>query len=583
MTHQYRIIIYWWLVSLPVRCALAYGQETFLTSWSFLRPKTYEYLELPKILNIDLHYLFVTVDTNITMMRSYRRNTVIHLVLLVTLQLGDVAFQLVTAAAEVGVLKELHEQFEKSIQVLLGTDTRLIRVDATTHTANKQTEFCPSALPIAMNAILNYANPDSTKPLYDATSKYDTKKLEIMVLASAMEICTICITNNPKNRNIFSDGQNLQQSHTIHSSVVAMLRVPELTAKAGHLIWIGTYANAKNHFQFVAADAIDALSAVILNVPYPIPTTERNGAAISVMWAAAALQNLAASYCDAEGTCAWEWFKHENHDEQHLEFEYVFELTEDSGNLMVDATLVRQAILANSALIHRLLQWSCHGPVSGAMSMENPFPGENALAIPEHESSMNVVPWAAMGALANVAIDNSAKTQLLDYYGDTMPCFCYMSISPDWLEAAKGYYAIQNLRHDKDPCWFDVHEKGEDAEHEHVLCVDRRFTDISGASCYDYSDPSTLNEEDCATPDIANESFLADAACCLCSGGDHYPKSSPINIHEPDEEAIRALNEAQEERAEVSEHEEDLPYDGEEDSEALDNDNAESDEEEPDL
>jgi hypothetical protein len=475
-----------------------------------------------------------------------------------------------SSSSELGVLQELHEQLEKSIQILLGTDTRLVRVDATKHTANEQTLFCPSALPIAMNAILNYANPDVTKPIYDTTSKYNTKDMEIKVLASAMEVCTLCITNNPTNRHIFSEGQNIEQSYNIHTSIVALLRIPALAAKASHLIWIATYTNAKNHFQFIAADAIHALSTVILNIPYPILTdtttttstsATTSGSALSVMWAAAALQNLAASYCDnPDGTCGWEWFKHEHNDEERVEFEYVFELTEDSGNIVVDATEVRQAIASNTALIYRLLQWTCHGPVSGSMTMDNPFPGQNAMSIPEHESSMNIVPWAALGALSNVAIDLTVKEQLLEHYGDTMPCFCYMSQSPDWLEAVKGQYVLQHLRHDKDPCWFDIHDSGEGTEPEHVLCVDRVFTDIGGSTCTEYSDPTTLTEEDCLTPDIANDTLLASSTCCLCHGGDHYPRSSPINIHEADEEAIRAHQEAHEELAEVSEHEEDLPY-----------------------
>lgn len=525
-------------------------------------------------------------------MVKFSRRKHIHFVIFILLQANDVTFRFITNVAaaaaakpspEMGVLQQLHEQFEKSIQILLGTDTRLIRVDATKHTAHIQTEFCPSALPIAMNAILNYANPDPTKPIYDVTSNYPTKNMEIKVLASAMEVCTLCITNNPTNRNIFSDGQNIEQSYNIHTSIVSLLKIPELTAKAGHLIWIATYANAKNHFQFIAADAIQALSTVILSVPYPIPsdtvTTTTSGAALSVMWAAAALQNLAASYCDADGTCGWDWVKHEHNDEERNEFEYVFELTEDSGNIIVDATEVRQAIASNTALIYRLLQWSCHGPVSGSMTLDNPFPGRNAISIPEHESSMNIVPWAAMGALSNVAIDPTVKVQLLEHYGDTMPCFCYMSQSPDWLEAVKGQYVLQHLRHDKDPCWFDIYDGGEDAEPEHVLCVDRVFTDIGGNTCTDYSDPSTLTEEDCLTPDIANDTLLASSTCCLCHGGDHYPRSSPIHIHEPDEEAIRASDEAHhEEFAEVSEHEEDLPY--EEGEEFEEEEDGEYDEEE---
>ena len=517
------------------------------------------------------------------MVNSYRLINIIQLVLCIFLKINDGA--VAKQSSESGVLQELHDQFEKSIQILLGTDTRLIRVDATKHTALKQTEFCPSALPIAMNAILNYANPDPTRPIYDTTStksKDATRNLEIKVLASAMEVCTLCITNHPTNRHIFSEGQNIEQSYTIHASVVALLRIPELAAKAGHLIWIATYSNSKNHFHFIAADVIQALSTVVLSVPYPIPTdsSQPSGVALSVMWAAAALQNLAASYCDADGTCGWEWFKHEHNDEERNEFEYVFELTEDSGNIIVDATEVRQAIASNTALIYRLLQWSCHGPVSGSMTMDNPFPGRNAIAIPEHESSMNIVPWAALGALSNVAIDPTVKGQLLEHYGDTMPCFCYMSQSPDWLEAVKGQYVLQHLRHDKEPCWFDIHDKGEDAEPEHVLCVDRVFTDIGGNTCTDYSDPATLTEEDCATPDIADETLLASTTCCLCHGGDHYPRSSPIQIHEADEDAIRASHEAHEEFAEVSEHEEDFPYEDMEEGDEGEEEGDEYDEEE---
>jgi hypothetical protein len=473
-------------------------------------------------------------------------------------RLGVAAAPGAAAAAESddrhSILEALQVQLDDAIRTLLGDDERLVRWDVTDYTASMQTKLCPNILPMATNAILTHVHPETSSHLYelDITAQHQ----EIRILQAAMEVCILCITNHPMNRAVFAESQNLDHSYSIHDSVVTLLHVKEVAAKACHLIWIATYANAQNHAQFVRANVANALSTLILNAPHPFATEDDhnnsriNPSAVTIMWAAAALQNLAASYCDTpdDGCCYWEWQEERhyhdhadvaeegsdnNNNNNHETVEHVLELTADSGTMIVDATDVRLSM--SPSLLYRLLQWSCYGPVTGNMSTDNPFAGENARAtILEHEQSTNIVSWAATGALSNLVIDPVVRQRILHEYGDATPCFCYLSRSRDWLESAKGQGILHLLRPDSEPCYFDWHGTESDDEESHTLCVDRIFTDIGDVTCAGYTDAEALTETDCATPDRSDPTVLASTACCQCGGGDHYvgPQSHRWNLHE---------------------------------------------------
>jgi hypothetical protein len=486
-----------------------------------------------------------TFDVNTTM-PTLRYNNFFLLVIIQLLTLCLVTKTAVAKEEDVAVLKQLTTQLSEAAITLRGDDARFVRWDVTNHTATMQTTTCPIAFPMALNAVITYVNPMSSH-LYELD--YIQKQPEVDLLAAALEVCILCITNHPVNRATFSDQQHAEQSYTIHASIVTLLHVPELAAPAAHLVWIATYANANNHARFLHAKVIPALSTLILNAPGPDDDAQHSPAR-TIMWAAAALQNLAASYCtSSDGGCYWEWAHDEASNEPFLQ------LAPDSGELLVDGTEVRLAV--TPSLLLRLLQWSCHGPVTGHMSPDhNPFPGENAESTRlEHAQSRNIVPWAATGALANIALNTALGQHMAHDYGDVMPCFCYMAQSPDWLEAAKGQIMLHHLRPDAETCC--ILDVGEDEDEAHSLCVDQVFLDAEGNSCAEYTDAVT--EEDCQTPDASDASRLATAACCHCGGGDTYvgQQDYRASLHEPveewDEEASEVVEGEEEEEGEFEE------------------------------
>jgi len=354
------------------------------------------------------------------------------------------------------------EQLESLVNDIKGDDVRLMRWDATKYTHKRQSHGGCDHLPTALNTIIQ-SKDDKTQRL-------------------ACEYATFCITDNPKERAI------LAQTQGIHQAVTNLVssKDAQVSAMASHLIYIGSFANADNHQGFVKAGAVKALAAVC---------KQTKPLAVQAMYAAAALQNLAASYCDTEddGRCYWYWTEKKDH----------VVIEEDSLPLVSDGTRVRQEMLRDQDLVDILKKMACMGPVQGEMSSKNPFPGENA-HMGRDDASPNVLAWAATGALKNLALEPKAKVLL----ESTMPCFCRLSHSSDWLEENKGEGVLHHMRR-TDPCWF------ENDDHTGKLCIDKHFLDIEGYTCEDYDDAS---EEECEQVDKAGTK--AESACCACGGGD---------------------------------------------------------------
>ena len=417
-----------------------------------------------------------------------------------------------TATAEVYVNSKApkHLMFPTRLQELIddlrGDDHRLVRWDATKHTRKKQRGGSCDNLPRVVQILTDDHASEAHK-------------------AMACEFLTFCLTDNPRMRVIFEKTKT-KTKYLVYKAIVDLVKStenPHASAMAGHLIYSASFANKKNHQGFIKANAVQHLGAIVKDhvMAGRGSKNDRQTTKVQVMWAAAALQNLAASYCETEdnGRCFWKWNK-QNFEEPELK------IRSSSQPLLSDGQKARQEILNDEELLRALLHLVCQGPVKGRKSSQNPYPGHNAIARRD-DNSPNIVPWAATGVIKNVALESSREfLGLLDSY---MPCFCKMKrYSDDWLEENKASAVLEHTRR-KNPCWFEG--DGEDSEDDddesgtdvntvvyskkQLTCVDRYFVDQEGFDCSGYEEASP---KECSVSDAA-ETTTAKLACCPCGGG----------------------------------------------------------------
>eukprot|EP00536_Pseudo-nitzschia_multiseries_P018957 jgi/Psemu1/328948/estExt_fgenesh1_pg.C_34780001 len=401
------------------------------------------------------------------------------------------------------------EDLQRLIDDLRGDDHRLMRWDATRHTRKKQRrggscDELSNALGIVVAAAAPPPIPGDGDG--DGGTRTTTTNTTTTIVADeqhrvalACEFATFCITDNPKQRALLS------KTEGVHSAIVKLVASSSarLSSVASHLVYIASFSNAKNHQAFVEEGAIVALGGVLKS------DTSRP---IQAMWSAAAVQNLAASYCDTEddGRCYWRWNKQSSDRPQLV-------VRNSSLPIVSDGSTARRQILEDRELVRKLVAHTCRGPVSGKESEENPFPGGNAVA-GRDEDSPNIVPWAAAGALKNVALESSFG--FLAAIEPAMTCLCRMSYSRDWLEKNKARHVIDHTRRE-DPCWFG--KNGDDYKNPNAdMCVDRYFVDSDGRDCSEYEKPK---RDECATEDFTRTT-TAKEACCPCGGGYRDPPNS---------------------------------------------------------
>ena len=210
------------------------------------------------------------------------------------------------------------------------------------------------------------------------------------------------------------------------------------------------------------------------------------------MWAASALQNLAASYCETEdGTCYWEWTSKD----EHIQLD-------PSSPLTSDGTAARKAMLQMEDLVDLLIALACEGPLDEEEE-DVAMPGEFAVA-GVHDYNAEIITWAAMASLKNLALEPSSKESL----EHVIPCACFVKESADWLEESKSIGFIYHMRRHEDPCWM--------RDDEAALCIDSNFLDEGLHTCEDYED---TDEEECAASKDAFSGVAASEACCECGGG----------------------------------------------------------------
>lgn len=397
--------------------------------------------------------------------------------------------RLVGAAQQVNGDKDPWAQEELSliaelkflVAQLKGGDKRLLRHDAPEHTHGaRNKEGTCDKLHHSLSILVDE----------ESYASDDTKYL-------ICELATLCITDHPIYRNEFA---SVDKIHDNVINLVASMN-PKVSAKAAHLMYIATFGNSLNHQLFVSKGAIPALSAIVKNY---------QSAALQVMYALAALQNLAASYCEfnfhdeetkvpasSAESCSWGW---------RLNQEHIGMILEDEDVLISDGSVARQRISADTDLMAIVKELVCEGPVEGEPSEDNIFPGLNAISTGRDDRNLAIVPWAATGLLKNLALEPAAKSAV----EKSLDCLCYMAESPDWLESSKAQATLYHLRREKDPCWFD-------AENEDRLdCIDKNFLDDGYSTCEDFSNAIS---EDCDNRMDLFTGVTARQACCECGGG----------------------------------------------------------------
>jgi hypothetical protein len=243
-----------------------------------------------------------------------------------------------------------------------------------------------------------------------ASSKVSTKEKN-----KGIYIITTCVIEHPKNREeIGKYGESI-----ILQTLIDMLSVTVLdeddnnhqskidgSALAAEAIWILSFNNAHNHEYFLSNGAISALSSLIQYENEDLMVHLAN------MWAAAALQNLAASYCrTGSGHCWWEY-----NNDQGLHLHPESPLRDELGSIG------RQMILDQPGLVLYLKKITCRGP-----SFVHPWPSEAKVG--DTKITPQITTWAVTGVLKNLALHEKA----IEVIGDVRECLCDLLYSQDWL------------------------------------------------------------------------------------------------------------------------------------------------------
>lgn len=240
------------------------------------------------------------------------------------------------------------------------------------------------------------------------------------------KLVTLCSSENPERRSFIA---NFKLGDAL-KSIVNLLDQNEdsITAVVGDAVWILSFADPHSHKYFVE-HAVDKMAARLVERTKALPDlsdAEKPAAALAVMWMAAGLQNLAASYCDTEsGHCWWEYQFPE--DETTPDSEYGVYLHQESP-LEVDGKLAASKMAANDELVTTLQTLVCQDPMT--VDDEEFWASEATL---EKAASGTVDPkiitWAVTGLIKNLSMyEESYKITVA-----AKDCLCKLVLSEDWL------------------------------------------------------------------------------------------------------------------------------------------------------
>ena len=239
-----------------------------------------------------------------------------------------------------------------------------------------------------------------------------------------VQLLTLCSSEHPGFRQTigsFEEGVALK-------AIVSLLdeNQDSVTAVVGAAIWILSFANQFNHDYFTE-HAIGKMASILVERANALDqiTEEANksACALAVMWMAAGLQNLAASYCETDsGHCWWEYkFSDQESDNEHGIY-----LHEESP-LKVDASESAEAIVESVGgelvnVLHRLV---CAKPMTG----EDEDAWASEATIDGSAVDPRIITWAAAGLLKNLSIYEGSNTATIE----AKECLCALTQSEDWL------------------------------------------------------------------------------------------------------------------------------------------------------
>jgi hypothetical protein len=171
-------------------------------------------------------------------------------------------------------------------------------------------------------------------------------------------------------------------------------------AAAAECIWISSFSSKENHDAFVDAGAVESLSKVLTEHQCSSQSTRKEATQcyLAQMWAAAALQNLAAAYCDTKnwGGCDWEWT------DTVTDGRHEIAIT-DNTKVKFNPEAVRVSMIRNTKLLEVLEKVICANvkELDKAPS-ERTWPSR--AKVTQVELTPSVATWGAIGAVRNLAL-----------------------------------------------------------------------------------------------------------------------------------------------------------------------------------
>lgn len=367
-------------------------------------------------------------------------------------------------------------------------DHRLVRFSTLSEeTKELQDDVCPIALP----------------HVYESLESGD-----IAHAGLAAEVLQLCTTDNPRNRStigrtgyvhkrlnsLINDGITIY--HDEQKSAKEKREATHAVAKGAEAVWILSYNDEYNADMFVDAGLVHSLMSV-LKVCLVDFEDEGSMCSDTVMWSLAALQNLAATYCNSNsGSCDWDW----HGDDLIISHEHP---AKSDNALARRKVIISQVKALNMAEL--LTHFVCGGPVHKPNSDTHPWPGKSEDPV-AHGHIPTIIPWAAAGFIKNLALDPKLRDAW--YHNDEMLyCLCEMSWSPDWMEESKANAALHHLG------WDDY------CPAIHDGCAD--YPDWEEKShnmtCHEYEEERYCAEHGSLTD---KKGTTAHEACCVCGGGE---------------------------------------------------------------
>lgn len=293
-------------------------------------------------------------------------------------------------------------------------DERLVRYNVPSEEAeSRQQNVCSAEL---LDRLVGLLDASAAEP----TTLEDKMKV--------IKITTLCSSENPQIRKMIG---TLKEGIVLETIVSMLDRGDEAVAVCGEAIWILSFNDAHNRDYFVEKGAIPKMVNTIIksgNIHGHFET-------LAIMWTAAALQNLAASYCKTQsGHCWWE-----------NDFHYGLHLHRDSP-LSIDGSNAARKIVQSEDFVRKLKDLACRGPIES----DQIWP--SLATIGDSFASPKLSTWAVAGLLKNLSLYTVSRPSAYS----AKQCLCILQESEDWLESSKAQDALYRLGVDEEECWQSV-------------------------------------------------------------------------------------------------------------------------------